>query len=327
LHPLLSARALIGCSLAIAACVQCGPGSRTPASPTTSIAEAPRPAEPSKPVINSVRVGVAANADALVAPGAKLQLWAVETYDDGSTADATNLVQWQSSNPGVAAVSAAGVLTAGEEGSVTVSAVREKTGTLEVRVRTPGCEDLQLSPASQTISAIPNYCYDCVAAHQFVVTAPSTSCRWTAASDATWLSIQENNTNQQGSAPVRFRLEQNERPTQRVGHVTVFIGARRLVHTVTQEAAACTLTINPKERTLTKGARSFFDVYPDHPDCKWFARETSGITLVEPGVKTGADRIEYIVNEDATFWRTYIDVRDADYRGRWKSHRVEIPVK
>ena len=327
LQPLTSARALIGCALALAACVQCGPSAPTPSSPTTSLTEISRPTEPAKPVVTSVRVGVAANADAVLPPGGKLQLWAVEVYEDGNTADATNLAEWQSSNPAVAAVSPSGVLTAGEAGSATVSAVREKTGTLEISVRTPGCEDLQLSPASQTVSALPHYCYDCLAAQQFVVTAPFSSCRWTAKSDAAWLSIRENDTDQRGTAPVHFRLEQNARPTQRVGHVTVSIGARRLVHTVTQEAAACVLTINPLERTLKKGARSFFDVYPDHPDCKWFARETSGITLVEPGVKTGAGRIEYIVNEDATFWRTYIDVRDADYRGRWKSHRVEIPVK
>src|SRR5438552_3543750 len=50
------------------------------------------------------------------------QLTAVGTYSDGSTSDLTQVVDWSSNNPVVAAVSTKGLVTGVTKGSVTVSA-------------------------------------------------------------------------------------------------------------------------------------------------------------------------------------------------------------
>jgi hypothetical protein len=95
---------------------------------------------------------------------------------------------------------------------------------------------------------------------------------------------------------------------------------------VTQEGSGCKFKVEPLERTLFLGARSFFEVLPTPQDCSWLVQEASGITLLNGGSHKGSARIEYVVNETATFWRRHIDIYEANYRWR-ASHVVEIPVK
>jgi trimeric autotransporter adhesin len=68
--------------------------------------------------VSAIQVGVAANADPTLVPNATLQLWAVETYGDGSTADATNLAEWQSSDTGIATISSSGLQKGTEMGNL-----------------------------------------------------------------------------------------------------------------------------------------------------------------------------------------------------------------
>ena len=64
------------------------------------------------------------------------QLTAVATLSNGFTENRTTSAQWQSTDTGVASVSNAGVLTAGNEGTATVRATVEgTTGEYSVRVR------------------------------------------------------------------------------------------------------------------------------------------------------------------------------------------------
>ena len=72
--------------------------------------------------VTQVQVGVAGNAQAVLAPGESKQLFAIAMNSDGTTMDVTNLATWQSSNPSLATVSTGGLLAAAAEGAVDVSA-------------------------------------------------------------------------------------------------------------------------------------------------------------------------------------------------------------
>ncbi|SDJ03730.1 Ig-like domain (group 2) [Frankineae bacterium MT45] len=70
-------------------------------------------------VLNSLAV-TPATASALV--GATTQFHATGTYSDASTADLTSTASWSSSNPGVATVNSAGLVTAVGAGTATITA-------------------------------------------------------------------------------------------------------------------------------------------------------------------------------------------------------------
>ena len=311
----------MGCAVAAIGTAQCGSPDPGPSAP--SPLESPVTV---RPRITAIQVGVAANAEARVPPGSKLQLWALESYDDGSIGDATNLAEWQSSDSSVASVAPGGMLTAQSEGTVTVSAIHDRTGTLEVQVRRLSCEELELSPVSQIVTAWPSYCSSCEYFQTVLVTAPNPSCQWSVASDSPWLLL-ASNPRQKGTVRVDFQLNRNELRAERVGRIVITAGSRRLSHTVTQEGAACRFVVDPPERTLSRGAQSFFSVRPTPEDCSWFAREPAGITLLNSGVKRGPARIEYVVNPDSTFRGAYIDVWESTYKGPPAAHHIEIPAK
>ncbi len=71
------------------------------------------------PVPVSLTVGVP---QSQVPKGVAVQLSATEGFSDGSSKDVTSQVAWTSSNPGVASVSAAGILSTVSQGSASVTA-------------------------------------------------------------------------------------------------------------------------------------------------------------------------------------------------------------
>jgi uncharacterized protein YjdB len=80
-------------------------------------------------------IGVAVSGGSSLAAGLTEQLAAQGTYSDSSTQSVTTQVTWQSSDPTVATVSSAGVLTALKTGSVVVTAsIGTVSGTLSVVV-------------------------------------------------------------------------------------------------------------------------------------------------------------------------------------------------
>jgi hypothetical protein len=115
--------AVVACLAIAAACSESDP----PAGPST-------PAVPSTPRV--VTVEVTAGAGSLSGRGQTQQMIARVTLSNGFTEDRTASAQWQSNNTGVAAVSASGLVTAGNEGDATITATTDgESGGLGVRVR------------------------------------------------------------------------------------------------------------------------------------------------------------------------------------------------
>jgi hypothetical protein len=124
---------------------------------------------------------VLGNADAAFEVGQTRQLWALGTNSDGTATDVTNTATWRTSNPVVATVSPAGVVSTGALGGAQITAsVRDVVGALGINVSAlSGCQ-LTLNPPRMTYSPFANY-------GSVSVTAVPSDCRWTVSSDASWL--------------------------------------------------------------------------------------------------------------------------------------------
>ncbi|HKY21109.1 MAG TPA: Ig-like domain-containing protein [Vicinamibacterales bacterium] len=278
--------------------------------------------------ITAIQIGVAANSDPTLVPGATLQLWAVETYADGSTADATNLAEWQSSDTGIATISSSGLLSAGAVGTTTVTAVHEKAGKLEVRVRPPGCEDLIVSPSSRTIVANPDHCVDCDQIHgeTIVVRAPAADCQWSVSSDAPWLR-NHSRPSGSGSGLVVYTVEPNTLAINRVGNVIIGVGTRQLTHRVTQLAVGCSFAVTPASAVVKAGATAFVDVTVTPETCHWVATtagSVSEINVLDYGVRKGSGRVRYQVSATASANVTRFELRDAYGASPSVFYRVRI---
>src|SRR5574338_296022 len=146
----------------------CGGGKQTPSSPAA-------PA-----TVTEIRIGVAGNAPSLIEPGRTAQLYAQALMSDGTTQDVTNTSAWQTSNPAVATVSPAGLVTTYTEGEVTIAATFGKTGSLALQVKKE-CV-YTLSPASLETDAFGRTV-------KVNVTSSLSSCSWTARSDVSWIKL------------------------------------------------------------------------------------------------------------------------------------------
>src|SRR5262249_49920911 len=128
----------IGIRVLVAMLLSAGCG-RTSTMPSDSAATTPI----------ALQVGVLGNAAPRVSPGATIQLWALASYRDGTTVDATNLAVWRTSNASVATVSSGGELRGTSEGEVDVVATYNNVrSAVHAQVASPGCEASTLSPAS-----------------------------------------------------------------------------------------------------------------------------------------------------------------------------------
>jgi uncharacterized protein YjdB len=102
----------------------CGSGSSKSSSQSTSETK----------TLVSITV-TAANSATTVPAGATLQLTAEGSYSDGSVANITSQVTWESSNSALAKANASGLLTTYQPGSLTVNAVQGSiTGTMAISV-------------------------------------------------------------------------------------------------------------------------------------------------------------------------------------------------
>jgi uncharacterized protein YjdB len=124
-------------------------------------------------------ISVAPNS-ANLAIGATLQLTAIGTYNDGSTANVTSLATWMSSTPTVATINAAGLATGVAAGSSTISASLSgfsSTAALTVASVT----SIAVTPASPSVAVD--------AARQFTATATyNNGLTGNVTSSATWTS-------------------------------------------------------------------------------------------------------------------------------------------
>jgi len=284
-------------SLTAAACfVGCGESS----SPTA----ASRTAAPAAtPGIASVTVGVAGDAAPAVAPGGRLQLWAVAHYIDQSTVDVTNTATWQSSNPSVATISRDGILTAASEGAVdVVAAVSGVSGTLHATIARAGCDASTLSPAVLTFNAFDHY------SQEVKVTTPRPDCRWLATSNQDWLRFLGTNRTtfdpgQSGTGSAFYQVLANNFPDSRTATVTIaFADGTRLLHAVTQEKpVSCSFVVKPDDGYFPSvGGVGSFDVTATPRDCRWTATSEYafyGIGVTSNPSGTGSAHVTYAVTQ------------------------------
>ena len=105
-------------------------------------------------ITNASLTGIAVTSSAgSVAKGASAQLTATATYSDGSTADATNLVTWSSSNANVATVNSQGAVNAVGVGSATLTAsLNGQQASTSVTVTNPTLTALSVSGAAASVA-------------------------------------------------------------------------------------------------------------------------------------------------------------------------------
>ncbi|MBL8240298.1 MAG: hypothetical protein JNM66_22955 [Bryobacterales bacterium] len=143
-----------------------------------------------------------------------------------------------------------------------------------------------LSPSSQRVTSIGG-------AGTFTVT---TTCQWTAASTATWLTI-TSATSGSGTGTLSFRADANPSPIERTGSIT--IGGTAFL--VTQDGAACSLNISATALDVpaTGGAGSFeIDVVTG---CNWTAVSNVGwITFTSAAAGGGDATLAFAVAANTT---------------------------
>ncbi len=275
-------------------------------SPDRTALTAPAPRAVPAPL--SVQVTAAADASTTLYPGQTLQLRAVAAYADGTTADITTAAVWQSSNVVAAVVTLDGVVKAAVEGAVDVTATYQNvSGALHVDIQPVGCETSTISPQGATFTAFE-------ASARITVSTSLSDCRWTAASDADWLTFGSDRHSytppKSGDGAFTYRLPVNSTPNSRTGHVIVsFSNGSQFVHTVTQDPpVSCIYIVTPSESFVAAEGEGFFDVRTTPGNCRWTAtvpyplpKLTVKITIGASGM--GAGRVAYTFANDygATF--------------------------
>src|SRR3954447_8612350 len=270
----------------------CGGAPPAPTQPTTPT---PAPITPAGTVA-SIRVGTAGNVPTTLSPGDTLQLFAQATNSDGTTADVTNLAVWQSSDPVVATVSPTGLLTAAIEGALDVSASYSgKSGSIHADIQKPGCK-ATLSPASLVFGALSS-------GGTVTVTTSLTTCRWTARSDASWLSFQYD-PGRSGSGSFSYAVPGNNNVNARDANIIVSVdGGAAAIHAVHQERPlGCVCTVAPEQLTFSRssGGRGSFTVTTVPADCEWRITDSySDVPSVSPRTAVGAATVTYTVSANS----------------------------
>ena len=267
---------------------------------STPTAASPTAAPEAAARVASVTVGVAGDAAPALAPGGRLQLWAVAHYADLSSADVTNTATWQSSNPSIATVSRDGVLTAATEGAVdVVAAVGSVSGSLHATIARAGCDSSTVSPTVLTFNAFGHFA-------EVKITTPRPDCRWTAASDADWLRFNNGNRTifdpgQSGSGTMAYEVLANNFPDARTSHVTIsFTDGSQLLHAVAQERpVSCSYVVAPDDAYFrAAGGVGSFDVTATPSECRWTATtayDFFGVRLTSSQSGAGSAHVTYVV--------------------------------
>ncbi len=228
---------------------------------------APTPTPPIGPTLTAIRVGVAGNAEPTLDLGQSKQFWAQGTYSDGTTSDLSNSALWQTSNPVVATVSPAGLVTAAAYGAASINAsLRTTAGSLALTVMpVAGCR-YEVDPPRLVFGAFDSYAI-------VNVTALPGDCRWTVSSDASWLPFRYD-PGRSGSGSFDYGVPANTSPKPRSAHLVVTgIGGASAIHAVEQERPrTCSYVVIPAQTQLTlAGGTGSFRVDTTPNDCRWTA--------------------------------------------------------
>ena len=240
----------------------------------------------------SVQVGTAGNASTTLSPGESRQLFATASQSDGTTVDITNLAIWQSSAPATATVSPSGVLTAAAEGAVDVSATYNTVkGSLHADVR-PTCT-VTVSPAAASFNAFGG-------SGAVTVTVNSSSCRWSARSDASWFPFVFEPA-ASGSGSFGYTLPPNSTTSARTASLIVETStAQTTLHTITEDKPlGCSYVAQPGETVFTaSGGTGQFTVVATPNDCRWNlvnGMSALGVSVTSGFSGTGNGLVRYSV--------------------------------
>jgi hypothetical protein len=167
-----------------------------------------------------------------------------------------------------------------------------RTGTLMIAGRTftvtqaasASVCSIALSPTTHSIGAA-------AATGSLSVAAPA-GCAWTAASDASWLTITAG-VSGSGTGTVQYAATANTGPARTA---TVSIGNQAF--TLTQDAVAapsCSVTVSPLTVSVgSAGGASTVAIKAASPSCPWTAAtNTSWITLTGPSSGTGSSQVSF----------------------------------
>lgn len=244
------------------------------------------------PSTSSVQVGAAGNASTTLAPGETRQLFATATQSNGSTVDVTNLATWQSSSPSIATVSPAGVLSAAAEGEIDVTATYQGAkGSLHATIRLQCAPTI--SPASATYGAFGG-------SAAVEVTVSSSSCRWTARSDAPWFPFTLD-APATGNGRFTYALPPNSTTASRTANVIVTTATgETATHAISQgRPASCSYVADPEEAVFTaSGGTGQFRVVTTPNDCQWTlvnGMSALGVSISSGFSGTGAALVRYTV--------------------------------
>ncbi|MEN0059951.1 MAG: Ig-like domain-containing protein, partial [Bdellovibrio sp.] len=103
-----------------------------------------------QPQLSSIQISPA---NATVAPGLTQQMTAVGVYTDGSQSNITNNVTWSSSNPSVATVNSAGLISALGQGSTVITATQGSTSQqIALNVGPAALASIQITPNTAAIT-------------------------------------------------------------------------------------------------------------------------------------------------------------------------------
>ena len=251
--------------------VGCGGGKNTPSSPSPAAA------------VNEIRVGVAGNAPAVVEPGKTAQLYAQAVMSDGTTQDVTNTAAWQTSNPAIATVSPAGLVTTYGQGEVTITAIFGKSGSVALQIKKE-CV-YTLGPASLDTDAFGRTV-------RIDVTSSLATCAWTARSDVSWVRVVPPGSGT-GSGSFEYDLRGNSTPNARSTDLIVSGEKGSALHHIVQgRPSSCSYVVDPEEVAVGPGGGSGsfrVDTTPD--DCRWTANTSGSVYAQNASSPTTGDFI------------------------------------
>lgn len=270
--------ALLSLSLALVAC-----GSDSPP---------PTPAAPT-PTTSTVQVRATGEASGPLEAGQTRQLAATATLSTGSTSDVTQQATWQSSAPGVATVSPAGLVTAVAEGEAEISATFQSVrGTIGLGVRPVRCA-LSIAPAAATFGPFGG-------AGSVQVQVSAASCRWSARSDAPWLPFAFEPA-APGSGSFGYTAPANSTTATRTANIVVTTSTgESAAHAITVDrTTGCSYVTDPEEQVFTAaGGTGQFRVITTPNDCRWTlvnGLQSLGVQVTSGFSGTGAGLVRYSV--------------------------------
>lgn len=152
---------------------------------------------------------------------------------------------------------------------------------------------LTVSPLSLTVGAAGGV-------RTVAITAASSTCGWTAASNANWVALTGPSSGS-GSAEVSFTVSPNTGTSQRSGSVSV-AGQTVAVTQAAAASASCTFTLSATAQSLpTSGGQGQIAVTASASTCAWAASTSaSWISITEGTSGTGNGTVKFTASENTS---------------------------